>query len=73
LQEFGARVDVEEESIVEALGLHGVPRPHVQAELMDSFLLLGVEEFGKTPDLLVFLFVKAELNYPVHECHHVLD
>jgi len=57
LKEFGRGVDVQEDTIIEALNLASVSWPHDEAKVVQVTLLIVVEELGKTADLFVVLLV----------------
>jgi len=71
LNEFGGSVDIQEDTIVQALDLAGVAWPHVKPVLVNLFLVICVEELRKSPNLLVVLLIQAFLNDFVEEVYHV--
>jgi hypothetical protein len=73
LNEFGGSVDIQEDTIVQALDLAGVAWPHVKPVLVNLFLVICVEELRKSPNLLVVLLIQAFLNDFVEEVYHVRD
>jgi hypothetical protein len=47
--------------------LAGVTGPHDESEVVQFFLLIMVEEFGKATDLFVILIIKTLLDNLVHK------
>jgi len=70
LEELSRGVNVQEESVGQALHLACVPGPHVELVLGDRLLVLSVEELRQAADLLVVLLRETVFHDLVDEVHH---
>ena len=62
LEELCTGIDIQENTIMEQLHLAGVPGPHDEFLISELPFFMGIEEFGKTTDLLKISIVEVSLD-----------